>query len=101
MGEYPLPWKEKLLVGRDGAGDVVIPCPEISRRQAVLFQENGQFFLMDQNSTNGTYLNGKMISGKERVSCQEGDDIRFANHSFKLVCRSISRKSPVPPGTLS
>jgi len=101
MGEYPLPWKEELLVGRDRAGDVVIPCPEISRRQAVLFQENDQFFLMDQDSTNGTYLNGRIISGKERVPCREGDDIRFANHSFKLVCRNISRRSPAPPGTLS
>lgn len=101
IGEYPLPVKKELQVGRDGAGDVVIPCPEISRRQAVLFQENSQFFLMDQDSTNGTYLNGRMISSKERVPCQEGDDIRFANHSFRLVCRKISRRSPVPRGILS
>lgn len=89
MGEFPLPLKEKVQVGRDGAGDVVIPYPEVSRQQAVIFQENGQFFLMDQNSTNGTYLNGKAVSGKERTLCQEGDIIGFANHSFRLVCQNI------------
>lgn len=93
MGEYPLPLREKVLVGRDGAGDVVIPYPEVSRRQAVIFQENRQLFLMDQNSTNGTYLNGKMVSEKERVLCHEGDTIGFANHSFRLVCRNISKRS--------
>ncbi len=100
MGEYPLPLGEEVLVGRDGAGDVVIPYPEVSRRQAVIFQENRRFFLMDQNSTNGTYLNGKVVSGKERVLCREGDTIGFANHSFRLVCRNISKKSPALHGTL-
>lgn len=100
MGEYPLPPKDKVLVGRDGARDVVIPYSEISREQAVIFQEHHKFFLMDQNSTNGTYLNGKKISGKERALCQEGDTIGFANHDFRLACRNISKKSLAPPGTL-
>lgn len=100
MDEYPLPRKEKVLVGRDGTGDVVIPFPEVSRQQAVIYQENRQFFLMDQDSTNGTFLNGKMVSGKERILCQEGDTIGFANHSFRLACRNISKKSQVLPDTL-
>lgn len=87
IGEYPLPQQEKVSVGRGGGRDVVIPCPEISRKQAMLFQEGKQIFLMDMGSANGTYLNDKPVSDREKSLCREGDCLRFANHCFRLLSR--------------
>lgn len=85
--EYPVPEQEEVFVGRDKGGDVVLPFPEISRQQAILRRRDQRFFLVDRDSANGTYLNDKMISGKEETPCREGDNIRFACHCFQLVCR--------------
>lgn len=85
IGRYQVPAQEMVKVGRGTDNDIVLPFPEISRRQAVIIQENKQLFLKDCNSTNGTYLNRKLLSGKEKAPCQEGDEVKFANYSFQLV----------------
>ena len=79
-------------MGRDKAGDIVIPCPEISRRHAVLYWRDAQLLLMDDNSTNGTYLNENRVSGGEKQPCREGDYIRFGGCSFQLVCRRVNKR---------
>lgn len=85
MGEFSVPEQRKVVVGRSPGCDIMIPCPEISRRHAVLFQKGQQIFLMDMGSANGTYLNDRQISGKGKNPCQQGDNIRFANYSFQLL----------------
>lgn len=91
LGAYPIPEQEEVQVGRDRAGDIVIPCPEISRRQVLLYWKDRQLLLMDAESTNGTYLNEKKVSSEEKQPCREGDYIRFGHCSFQLVCRRINK----------
>ncbi len=46
---------------------------EISRRHAIIVQEGDRFFIQDQNSLNGTFVNSELIKGSHYL--QEGDII--------------------------
>ena len=57
--------------------DVVIPDNTVSRMHARLEERNGQVFISDLNSTNGTVRNGDMLSIHEEVAMEPGDQIMF------------------------
>ncbi|MGC9105013.1 MAG: FHA domain-containing protein [Thermoprotei archaeon] len=61
-----------ISVGRSPENVIVVPDPEVSRRHAVLSLENGELYVEDLNSTNGTYVfDGRVfqpIRGKQRVN---------------------------------
>ncbi len=57
---YPLV-KSELFIGRDLSNDIVINDPEISRRHARLYIQNGAFVLEDLGSTNGSSVNGQRL----------------------------------------
>ncbi len=58
----------------------------VSRQHAEIRYTNGQFLLRDLNSTNGTKLNGQLIS--EGV-LQNGDKLRFGETDMVFVCVDI------------
>ena len=47
--------------GRDAGNTIVLPTEGVSRHHAVIKWHNNQVTLTDQNSTNGTFLNGKRL----------------------------------------
>ena len=57
---YPLE-KSELFIGRDLSNDIVINDPEISRRHARLYIQDGSFVLEDLGSTNGSSVNGQRL----------------------------------------
>ena len=50
-----------LSVGRAGLSDLALPDEGLSRRHATFEQNNGQVWIFDENSTNGTFINGKQV----------------------------------------
>ena len=62
--------------------DLVIKDPSISRLHARLYEENNKIFLMDLNSTNGTFKNGLILDTNEVVEVKSGDEISFADVTF-------------------
>lgn len=54
----------------------------ISRSHANLHTDNGEYFIEDTNSTNHTYVNGKLISSNVKVKLTNGDKVRLANEDF-------------------
>ncbi len=69
-----LPAGGRLLVGRDPACDLCVADPSLSRRHALLTQEGGVWFVVDQGSANGTYVNGSPVV---RQSLRGGETLRF------------------------
>jgi len=51
----------------------------ISRQHLIIRFENGQYYVEDQNSTNGTRLNGTEIKGKGKYRLDNGDQIAVAD----------------------
>lgn len=59
----------------------------ISKRHARIFEEQGDVYLIDLGSLNGTMINGKSIRGKA-VKLSQGDEIRFAEQLvFKVIIK--------------
>lgn len=56
----------------------------VSRRHAAIRAARGQFFLQDQGSTHGTYLNGQRV---EAASLGEGDVIRIGDTELEFHIR--------------
>lgn len=54
----------------------------ISRSHANVHTENGEYFIEDTNSTNHTYVNGKLINSNVKTKLTNGDKVRLANEDF-------------------
>lgn len=54
----------------------------ISRSHANIHTENGEYFIEDTNSTNHTYINGKLINSNIKTKLTNGDKVRLANEDF-------------------
>jgi serine phosphatase RsbU (regulator of sigma subunit) len=61
-------------VGRKMDKDLVIADPRVSRDHAVLTSEDGKFFVADQGSKHGTFVNGERV---ERKQLERNDRIEF------------------------
>lgn len=66
-------------IGRDDACTLAINNPTVSTHHASLRYEDGQWFIKDNGSTNGTKVNGKRIL---ESACKSGDIISLG----KLIC---------------
>ena len=56
----------------------------ISRVHAVITTRNGRYYVMDQNSTNGTFINGRIIKAGQETEILPGDCLMLANEEFIL-----------------
>ena len=69
----------RFVIGRDSSCDLVLPSELVSRRHAVLYEEEGDFVLKDLSSGNGTLVNGQRRS---QYRLRDGDVVHFAD----VVC---------------
>lgn len=67
-----------ITVGRDAGNNVVVRDPKVSNRHLQLKQDDsGRCSIVDLNSSNGTYVNGRRIQGE--VPLRPGDQVRIGN----------------------
>lgn len=75
--------KEKFIIGKlKGQVDLALNLPVISRMHAGIERREEGFFLVDLNSTNGTYLNGERLEANEYRQLHTGDEIIFAGAGY-------------------
>jgi hypothetical protein len=66
----------EVTVGRGGGCALVLSDDTyVSQLHARLFQQNGEGYVEDLGSTNGTFVNGKQITGVTRL--KRGDQVQF------------------------
>lgn len=70
----------ELTIGRTPAAQLVLDDSGLSRVNTTFFVEDGELLLTDENSTNGTFLNGERISGRPKV-VRHGDRIKIGSHT--------------------
>lgn len=56
----------------------------ISRSHANFITREGEYFVVDTNSTNHTFVNGAMIQSNVETAITHGDTIRLANEDFEF-----------------
>src|SRR5262245_65855987 len=59
---------KRWLIGRDPQCDLVVEAQGVSSRHCTLTRTGDGYFLEDNGSTNGTYVNGKRISARTPVT---------------------------------
>ncbi len=74
--------EDDTTLGRDEGNTIVIGSDQASRRHARIFVSGGAHVLVDLDSTNGTFLNSKLV--KEQT-LRHGDVIRIASTVLKYV----------------
>jgi ABC-type multidrug transport system ATPase subunit/pSer/pThr/pTyr-binding forkhead associated (FHA) protein len=62
-------------IGRTPDNDIVISHPQVSSRHALLHRAQGQLFVEDRGSANGTFVRGHRIQPGQRVPVQSGEKI--------------------------
>ncbi len=79
--------REEMLLGKKRAlVDVVISFNNmISRKHCRISRDNGAFYISDEGSANGTYVNRVRLSPGQRQRIKKGDIIRLANSDFRIV----------------
>ncbi len=82
--------KSRITVGRDSSNDIVIPKEAISSLHATIEYKNGNFYLEDNRSTNGTLLNDKRMGESIPVRLKSGDKITFAVYEFRFLLPDLA-----------
>lgn len=87
-------WQNMVRAGRSTECDLAIDKEHryVARIQAIFFYENGKWYVQDNHSTNGTYLNGVRCNAEERYVLGFGDEIDFA-HSVILVYEQFIKET--------
>lgn len=75
------------VIGRRSNLPLTLPCESVSKEHAEISERDGELYVRDLNSTNGTYINGERVEGESVI--REGDIIQFATVVFR-VGREIS-----------
>jgi EAL domain-containing protein (putative c-di-GMP-specific phosphodiesterase class I) len=70
-------------LGRKPDLHLSIPRSTVSSQHAEFFERDGQLWIRDLKSTNGTYVNGKPVIGEELLGI--GDLIQVADVAFRLA----------------
>lgn len=84
MAEYNMT-KERYTIGRLPDNDVRIDNPALSGHHSLIINILNDSFLEDLNSTNGTYVNGKLV---KKHALQNDDVIAMGHHQLKFIASS-------------
>jgi pSer/pThr/pTyr-binding forkhead associated (FHA) protein len=97
---FPLE-REVINIGRKLDNHIVIHDPRISRNHAQLRVMEGQFVILDLNSTGGTFVNNQRVTKSVLYS---GDSIslagvmlKFVQDAPKILTTALDRTGPLPP----
>jgi len=90
MAEYNMN-KERYTVGRLPDNDIRIDNPAVSGHHSLVINILNDSFLEDLNSTNGTYVNGKLI---KKHALQHGDVVTVGHHQLRFVDTQSSADEP-------
>jgi len=74
-------WHPELDVIPFGGGD---PNFGVSRHQAVIRRDGNSFSVLDVGSTNGTYVNGRILEYNKSVELHDGDTVAFGAFNAKV-----------------
>ncbi len=77
--------KDHITIGRSRDSDIFLEDLAVSRLHATIYRdEMGGYLLRDENSANGTSVNGQRVS---EVALQEGDEIQLGQTILAFVRR--------------
>lgn len=84
--EMPINRADILIGKKQELVDTVISYNKmISRKHCRIICENGVYFILDEGSANGTYVNGVRLAPGQKCQINRGDIVRLADSDFQIV----------------
>ena len=86
--------KPEITIGRMKGNDIVLPKGNVSKRHTRIFAQEGAFKIIDLDSTNGTYVNGRKITGEQPII--ETDKIYIGDFILQVETEAGLQPGPGP-----
>jgi hypothetical protein len=83
-GETFTPEGNRTTIGRSPDCPVFLDDVTVSRRHAVLVQRDGRWFVEDQGSLNGTFVNRERVESSE---LSDGDELQIGKYRLTFLAR--------------
>jgi predicted component of type VI protein secretion system len=86
--------KDQSMVGRDPSCEVVVTDGSVSRRHARLERRGAAWWVIDQGSANGTYVNSLRVAEQE---LRHGQELRFGALSYRVEIQADPEATVATP----
>jgi pSer/pThr/pTyr-binding forkhead associated (FHA) protein len=86
--------KDQSMVGRDPSCEIVVTDGSVSRRHARLERRAGTWWVVDQGSANGTYVNSLKVAEQ---ALRDRQEIRFGALAFRVELREDPEATVATP----
>jgi pSer/pThr/pTyr-binding forkhead associated (FHA) protein len=83
----------RIVIGRGSGSDVRLPDPSVSTRHATIRATGNDYAIVDEGSTNGTWVGGVRLLPQSPRVVKSGDLVRVGRVWLEL---SIGQKAPTP-----
>ncbi len=84
----------EISIGRQPGNTIILQSAKISKKHCVLVVNNEDIILKDQNSSNGTFINGTLAKSR---FVRPGDRIGVGEYVLELVQSKASESNPIVP----
>lgn len=91
---YPLD-KPKMTIGSGDTCDIIVSSENISRKHVVIVQEGDEFFVFDQGSTNGSFINEERLVPGRKTEFTSFFPVRLGDH---VLITLLSDADPLDEG---
>jgi FHA domain/zinc-ribbon domain len=81
-GETFRPEGDRTTIGRSPDCGIFLDDVTVSRKHAVLMARDGSFFIEDQGSLNGTFVNRKRV---EAAQLEDGDEVQIGKYRMTFL----------------
>ena len=96
----PLVNKNEFVIGRVGGKQTIFPdidlspctayASGVSRLHATIKEKDGKFYIVDLDSTNGTWLNKKKLSARKETPLHNGDRVILGHLEIMVIAEEDS-----------
>jgi hypothetical protein len=83
-GESFILQNERTTIGRSPDCEIFLDDVTVSRKHAVLVNEDGRFRIEDQGSLNGTFVNRQRV---ERADLENGDELQVGKYRMTFLAK--------------
>jgi hypothetical protein len=82
-GEHFVPQADRTTIGRSPDCDIFLDDVTVSRKHAVLLRRDDGYYIEDQGSLNGTFLNRKRIESSAKLD--NGDELQIGKYKLTFL----------------
>lgn len=117
-GQQVVRLDQEISIGRTNLAQLVVNDPSLSRLHATIFREGEEVWILDENSSNGTFVGGERVSPERKLRDRDeillGSNTRIyveinqsfgqtqpkpaAKHAASPIAAAKSPQIPTPPG---